>query len=335
MQRAAVSARGRGGGRRPRGGGRRQVGEARALRASTNLAFPRPRAAKEPCRRSRAPARPPRRRRRSSTRSRAPAAAALVVAALDQLEDRPALRLAHLQLRDAVGEATGKLEVPRFAAAPPPTPRRWPRVEEPTMHNPDAAARRRDLGPPANAEPWRTDWLLAKRSKRARFARAGCGAAADARAVRARVVEPGAYRRSSGRTFRRSRRRARAAEPHHYMRCAHAGGNARAGRDRLAARGARPELQRPPRRRRRRGARRRGGLCDPSPRSGSLWPGRGRPLLAPAAAWRRLPRLRAPRLEREDDDLEPPVALAATGWRLEWDSLHQKFVGGEPKKGRE
>jgi hypothetical protein len=41
--------------------------------------------------------------------ARAPAAAALVVAALDRLEDRRALRLAHPQLRDAVGEAATKL----------------------------------------------------------------------------------------------------------------------------------------------------------------------------------------------------------------------------------
>ena len=81
--------------------------------------------------------------------ARAPAAAALVVAALDQLEDRKALRLAHPQLRDAVGEATTKLEVDdpwgpsgtdsgndsddfdvAAAAARPPTARRWPRLED-------------------------------------------------------------------------------------------------------------------------------------------------------------------------------------------------------------
>jgi len=64
--------------------------------------------------------------------------------------------------------------------------------------------------------------------------------------------------------------------------------------------------------------------------------GRGRPLLAPAAAWRRLPRLRA-LCSSEEGDLEPPVALAATGWLLKYtrNSLHQKFAGGEQKKGCE
>ena len=75
--------------------------------------------------------------------ARAPAAAALVVAALEQA-DRKALRLAHTQLRDAVGEATTKIDADqRVAATPaehiahrqyppsarPPTPRRWPRLE--------------------------------------------------------------------------------------------------------------------------------------------------------------------------------------------------------------
>ena len=41
--------------------------------------------------------------------ARSPAAAALVVAALEEAGDRKALRLAHPQLRDAVGEATTKL----------------------------------------------------------------------------------------------------------------------------------------------------------------------------------------------------------------------------------
>jgi hypothetical protein len=74
--------------------------------------------------------------------ARAPAAAALVVAALDRLEDRKALRLAHPQLRDAVGEATRKLNVDlRVAAAPrPPTPRLWPRLEQLTILGPNAAA---------------------------------------------------------------------------------------------------------------------------------------------------------------------------------------------------
>ncbi len=72
--------------------------------------------------------------------ARAPAATALVVAALDELEDRRALRLAHPQLRDAVGEATTKLKVSAAAAARPPTAARWPRLEELTIHVPDAAA---------------------------------------------------------------------------------------------------------------------------------------------------------------------------------------------------
>ena len=66
----------------------------------------------------------------------APGAAALVVAALERAEDRKALRRAHPQLRDAVGEETVKLEA-NFAAAAlaarPPTPRRWPRLEELTL----------------------------------------------------------------------------------------------------------------------------------------------------------------------------------------------------------
>jgi hypothetical protein len=66
--------------------------------------------------------------------ARAPAAAALVVAALKRVDDRRALRLACTQLRDAVGEATAKLTAwvyaPGGPAARPPTPRRWPRLEE-------------------------------------------------------------------------------------------------------------------------------------------------------------------------------------------------------------
>jgi hypothetical protein len=75
--------------------------------------------------------------------ARAPAAAALVVAALERAEDRKALRLAHPQLRDAVGEATTKLEAgfeADAAAARPPTARRWPRLEELTMRRREAAA---------------------------------------------------------------------------------------------------------------------------------------------------------------------------------------------------
>ena len=76
------------------------------------------------------------------TLARAPAAAALVVAALERAEDRKALRLAHPQLRDAVGEATTKLGINRhaFARARPPTPCRWPRLEKLTFGWPDLAA---------------------------------------------------------------------------------------------------------------------------------------------------------------------------------------------------
>ena len=71
--------------------------------------------------------------------ARAPAAAALVVAALEQAEDRKALRLTHPQLRDAVGEATTKLGAGLPAAARPPTSQRWPRLEELTVDRPDLA----------------------------------------------------------------------------------------------------------------------------------------------------------------------------------------------------
>jgi hypothetical protein len=75
--------------------------------------------------------------------ARAPAAAAAVVRALTEAGDRKALRLAHSQLRDAVGAATTTLEmiVREGAAAPrPPMPRRWPRLEELTLRRPDSAA---------------------------------------------------------------------------------------------------------------------------------------------------------------------------------------------------
>ena len=76
--------------------------------------------------------------------ARAPAAAALVVAALDQQDDRKALRLAHPLLRDAVGEATTKLRLDSAAgaagAARPPMARRWPLLEELAMRCPDLAA---------------------------------------------------------------------------------------------------------------------------------------------------------------------------------------------------
>jgi hypothetical protein len=89
----------------------------------------------------------------------APAAAAPVVAAPRKL-DRKMLRLAHTQLRDAVGEATTKLEARpcehhRAPAAPPcgvcarspytigarpPTPRRWPRLEKLALMRPGVTA---------------------------------------------------------------------------------------------------------------------------------------------------------------------------------------------------
>ena len=86
------------------------------------------------------------------TLARAPAAAVLVVAALKRAEDRKALRLAHMQLRDAVGEAATKLTVfarDSAAAARPPTPRRWPRLEELTLRRPDSAALEA-----LSTEPW-------------------------------------------------------------------------------------------------------------------------------------------------------------------------------------
>ena len=73
--------------------------------------------------------------------ARAPAAAALVVAALEEQDDRKALRLAHPQLRDAVDEAATKLTVSLTrATARPPMARRWPRLEELTLRRPDSAA---------------------------------------------------------------------------------------------------------------------------------------------------------------------------------------------------
>jgi hypothetical protein len=83
--------------------------------------------------------------------ARAPAAAALVVAALEEAEDRKALRLAHSELSDVVDEATTVLiaDFEVAAAARPPTPRRWPRLEELTLSDPNLAAFEA-LG----AEPW-------------------------------------------------------------------------------------------------------------------------------------------------------------------------------------
>ena len=84
--------------------------------------------------------------------ARAPAAAALVVAALDLLDDRKALRLAHSQLRDAVDESTTKLRFDLHSPGParPPTARRWPRLEELDVRWPDAA----DIGA-LGSETWR------------------------------------------------------------------------------------------------------------------------------------------------------------------------------------
>jgi hypothetical protein len=82
-------------------------------------------------------------------------AAARVLAALGP-EDRKNLRLAHTSLRDAVGEATTKLEA-RFdiaGAVRPPAPARWPRLEELTMRGSqglDAEALRRSAPRPGAA----------------------------------------------------------------------------------------------------------------------------------------------------------------------------------------
>ena len=85
--------------------------------------------------------------------ARAPAAAALVVGALKRAPDRRALRLAHPQLRDAVNDATTKLNTVTGAsdtvALCPPTARRWPRLEELRISRADAAVTER-LG----AETW-------------------------------------------------------------------------------------------------------------------------------------------------------------------------------------
>ena len=67
--------------------------------------------------------------------ARAPAAAALIVAALERAEDRKALRLAHPQLRDAVGEATTRLDISIYGGVFPraPTAQRWPRLRALTI----------------------------------------------------------------------------------------------------------------------------------------------------------------------------------------------------------
>ena len=91
--------------------------------------------------------------------ARAPAAAALVVAALGQ-EDRKALRLAHSQLRDAVGEETVGLEV-RLGEARPPTARRWPRLRALTFHDDDGV--RGDAGGAPE------DWEARKRLRHEAF----------------------------------------------------------------------------------------------------------------------------------------------------------------------
>jgi hypothetical protein len=69
----------------------------------------------------------------------APAAAELVVAALKRAKDRKDLRLAHTQLRDAVGEATTKLVANQRAPWRLLTPARWPRLEELTLSDPGLA----------------------------------------------------------------------------------------------------------------------------------------------------------------------------------------------------
>ena len=75
--------------------------------------------------------------------ARTPVAAALVVGALG-LQDRRALRLVCTQLRDAVGEATTKLEADLRpwgeGAARPPTPQRWPRLKELKIVGPNLVA---------------------------------------------------------------------------------------------------------------------------------------------------------------------------------------------------
>ncbi len=91
-----------------------------------------------PCRRSRAAAEAP---TLLDALARVPAAAALVVAALDELEDRKAQRLVNSHLRDAIDEATTKLAADCEDPGPVrlPTPRRLPRIEELTVTRPDSA----------------------------------------------------------------------------------------------------------------------------------------------------------------------------------------------------
>ena len=74
------------------------------------------------------------------TLAHAPVAAALVVQALKRAKDRKALRLAHPQLRDAVGEATTKLLAKRSVPWRLLTPARWPRLKELTLSRPGLAA---------------------------------------------------------------------------------------------------------------------------------------------------------------------------------------------------
>jgi hypothetical protein len=105
------------------------------------------------------------------TLARAPAAAALVVTALDRLDDRRALRLVHSQLRDAVGEAKTKLFIEwvpsgtysdndaddadvAAAAARPPTARRWPRLEDLEISRHDLAALKLTTLEALGAETW-------------------------------------------------------------------------------------------------------------------------------------------------------------------------------------
>jgi hypothetical protein len=224
------------------------------------------------------------------TLARAPTAAALVVAALQdehadeygfkENHDLKALRLVHPQLRNAVGEGMTKLEV-RFApadAARPPTARRWPRLEELTLASLELA----DLKA-LGGETW---------SHLRSLCICYTGGSPDfdktfARSLVAALRRTPALRELELRDVELSDDaaaalfRASSAEDAPQLRAltldeVDARDGARAGRDRLAARGARPALESQIGRRRRRGARRRAELCHPSPQFGALQPRRGR-----------------------------------------------------------
>jgi hypothetical protein len=117
------------------------------------------------------------------TLARAPAAAALVGTALG-LADRRALRLAHPQLRDAIGEATKVLDADlRAPGAPrPPTARRWPRLRVLRVIAPGARGAR-GLGrparppprPPGPRAPWRRCWATRPRAGARGLAARGAG----------------------------------------------------------------------------------------------------------------------------------------------------------------